>query len=116
VDRGIVRSAVLDCVVEDRRVRCQPGHWQTATKVGSVLNSNLTAPHPHRAVCFFAMVSFPCVSLRVAGGAVERKACQPAVDGVDDDGAFSNARRNPLNRVGTDVPYGKDARNIRFVR
>ena len=53
------------------------------------------------------MVSFPCVSLRVAGGAVERKACQPAVDGVDHDRPFSNARRNPLNRVGADIPTAK---------
>src|SRR6516164_5829606 len=63
------------------------------------------------------VVSFPCVSLRVAGGAVERRnTCQPAVNGVYDDGPFSNARRNPLNRVGADIPYGKDARNTRFVR
>jgi len=36
----------------------QSRQLQSAMKVGSVLNSNLTAPHAQRAVCFFAVVSF----------------------------------------------------------
>jgi hypothetical protein len=57
-----------------------------------------------RRVLLCHVVSFPYVSLRFAGAAVERKACQPAVDGVDHDRPFSNARRNSLNRVGSDIP------------
>src|SRR5215467_8650865 len=33
----------------------QSRQWQTAIKVGSVLNSNLIAPHAHWAVYFFAI-------------------------------------------------------------
>ena len=40
---------------------------QAAIKVGSVLNSNLMAPHAHFAVCFFAMDHLRCV------GTVERR-------------------------------------------
>jgi len=40
---------------------------QAAIKVGSVLNSNLMAPHKHFAVCFFALDHLRCV------GTVERR-------------------------------------------
>src|SRR5262245_19851445 len=40
---------------------------QAAIKVGSVLNSNLMAPHAHFAVCFFAIDHLRCV------GTVERR-------------------------------------------
>src|SRR5215470_18996277 len=40
---------------------------QAAIKAGSVLNSNLMAPHKHFAVCFFAMDYLRCV------GTVERR-------------------------------------------
>ncbi len=38
------------------------------------------------------------------------------MDRMHDDGTFSNAGRDPLDRIGTHIADGKDARDARGVR